>query len=144
MTREKSRDETLGETGEHLELASDGSSLETGAMTSEVLGGLSVSGQAVTLADHRAGELGFVSTSATHRARQVARRGNSAYSQSGAATHLRAETVGVLGQLDELVRVQVDASGGSTATSISVVRGVDVAPVSSQCSGVTMSTHGKL
>jgi hypothetical protein len=72
VTREKSRDETLGETGEHLELASDGSSLETGAVTSEVLGGLGVSGQAVTLADHRAGELGIVSTNAKPNAQHWA------------------------------------------------------------------------
>jgi hypothetical protein len=50
----------------------------------------------------------------------------------------------VLGQLDELVRVEVDASGGSTAARVSVKRSVDEARVGSRCSGVTMSTHGKL
>lgn len=108
MARDEGREERFRKAGKDLELASLGDGLQ--AVAGEVLGRLGVGRKAVTLANHGAGELTFSSfpccwptLGAKSRPRPPLRT----------ETYLGAKAVGVLGELNELVRRQVDAGSGA-------------------------------
>lgn len=58
VSRDQSGQEGFGETGQDLELASDGRVLQTGLVLGDVSGALCVDSQSVTLADLGASQLG--------------------------------------------------------------------------------------
>jgi hypothetical protein len=87
MSRNESGKERFRETGKNLELSSNGGVLETRSMLGSVLLGLGVNSESVALADLGTGQL-FCQSYRNRR---------------WSLAYLSTETIGVLGELDELI-----------------------------------------